>query len=565
MILARHRGHLFFSTALSGFLIAAYGCSNSVQEDQTSTAGSTGSSSGASSSSGAGGGVVCVPGTLVDCYTGPKGTENVGVCHGGAKKCNDDGLTFGPCQWEVTPAAEDCKTLEDEDCDGATLACPGGTVWSESLSGKGSEFAESVAVDANGDIILTGVFNTTLSLGGATLTSVGQEDFFVAKLDPTGKVLWAKGYGSTSKDYSTHIAVDAQGNIAVTGSASGNIDLGDGPLANAGMNDIFIIKLDPSGKFLWRKMFGSPMSDIGYDITFDPQGNVIATGQFQGTIDFGTGSLLANAADAYVVKFAPDGAPLWAQKYGAAYPDYGSRVATSKAGEILVAGGFKGPVDFGTGPIMTPGYYDGFLLKLDPAGNAMWVTQMKGGATMGSMPVPYGIGVDGSGAAVVGGYFFGQVDLGGGMLASAGGSDAFVARYDASGKHVYSARYGGAYVNPNQPNGVTDGVFGVAVDDQGNAWLTGGYGDTIDMGGGPLVKAPYRNTLLARLDPGGKHLFSKGYGGAVSYSVGIDVALTPKGNAVVAGYFAGDVDFGTGTLSSPTTQDTDLFLFEASP
>src|SRR5258706_3538488 len=76
-------------------------CGTDVQQTSTGTAGSTGATSGT------GGGAGCVPGTLADCYTGPAGTEGVGICHGGAKKCNADWLTFGDCQWEVTPEPAD--------------------------------------------------------------------------------------------------------------------------------------------------------------------------------------------------------------------------------------------------------------------------------------------------------------------------------------------------------------------------------------------------------------------------------------------------------------------------
>src|SRR5690606_29860331 len=66
-----------------------------------------------------GAGCACVPGTIVDCYSGPPGTEGVGGCLAGEQECLPTGLGFGPCVGEVTPVDETCNTPDDDDCDGA--------------------------------------------------------------------------------------------------------------------------------------------------------------------------------------------------------------------------------------------------------------------------------------------------------------------------------------------------------------------------------------------------------------------------------------------------------------
>src|SRR5262245_20942296 len=153
-------------------LIALLLCSPAFTGCGTSVIDTSGSSSG----TGAGGAGACVPGTLVDCYTGAANTEGVGVCHGGAKKCNHDGMTFGECQWEVTPTAEDCKTPEDEDCDGQTPPCAGESVWSDTFGGTGNEYGQNVAVDPAGNVVVTGGFDAPFTLGSVSLANVGQDD-----------------------------------------------------------------------------------------------------------------------------------------------------------------------------------------------------------------------------------------------------------------------------------------------------------------------------------------------------------------------------------------------------
>lgn len=74
-----------------------------------------------------GAGCVCVPGSAQACYSGPPGTQGVGICLGGTQTCNALGTAFGACMGEVTPGAEDCATPQDENCDGQTPACQGNT------------------------------------------------------------------------------------------------------------------------------------------------------------------------------------------------------------------------------------------------------------------------------------------------------------------------------------------------------------------------------------------------------------------------------------------------------
>jgi protein-arginine deiminase len=68
-------------------------------------------------------GCVCVPGSSRACYTGPAGTQNVGICKGGTETCNGQGTGYGPCAGQVVPQVEDCNTPADENCDGQAPGC----------------------------------------------------------------------------------------------------------------------------------------------------------------------------------------------------------------------------------------------------------------------------------------------------------------------------------------------------------------------------------------------------------------------------------------------------------
>src|SRR5205814_1754525 len=114
------------------------------------------------------------------------------------------------------------------------------------------------------------------------------------------------------------IAVDGEGDVLVTGEAAGNVDFGGGPLGDAGIGfDIFVVKLDSTGSHLWSKRFGDAANQGGAGIAVDAAGGVLVTGFLAGTADFGGGSLPSKgSADVFVAKLDADGGYLWANRFG---------------------------------------------------------------------------------------------------------------------------------------------------------------------------------------------------------------------------------------------------------
>src|SRR5262249_33436673 len=150
-------------------------------------------------------------------------------------------------------------------------------------------------------------------------------------------------------------------------------NLGGGLLASAGSNDIFIAKYNSSGAYLWGRRFGDASDQFAQSVTTDPSGNVILTGYFFGTVDFGGGPLAsAGSADIYVAKFDPNGNPRWSKRYGNASAQFGNSVTTDASGNILLTGQFFGTVTFGGSTLFSAGFADIFLAKLDVNGGHLW-------------------------------------------------------------------------------------------------------------------------------------------------------------------------------------------------
>ena len=156
-----------------------------------------------------------------------------------------------------------------------------------------------ISVDSNNSIYVSGNFNGQLNFytnqnkqDTFTVTSVGTRDSFISKWTSSGTHLWTKTFGgSGGAAYGGRTAIEGNGNIFFIGSESGTVVFEPGiegfnlTSNSLGYTDIFILKLNPSGDFLWAKNMGSAADDNGNGIAVDVSGNVYFTGTFQGTAD----------------------------------------------------------------------------------------------------------------------------------------------------------------------------------------------------------------------------------------------------------------------------------------
>jgi hypothetical protein len=161
-------------------------------------------------------------------------------------------------------------------------------------------------VDANKNIVLAGSFSNTLDLGSISLVSAGGTDVLVAGLDPTGTLLWAKSFGDTADQDVSGFALDAAGNLVITGAFGGNVDFGGGPLSSSGMPHIFLATLDPHGNYVWDTAFGGPDGQSVVSLAADGAGSAYVAGNFSG--DIGLSGLMPGPTppatpDAFLAKF----------------------------------------------------------------------------------------------------------------------------------------------------------------------------------------------------------------------------------------------------------------------
>ncbi|MCI0527482.1 MAG: SBBP repeat-containing protein, partial [Nitrospira sp.] len=197
-----------------------------------------------------------------------------------------------------------------------------------SAGGIGNDEGHGIAVDGSGNVYTTGFFSNTADFDPGpnvfTLTSAGGADVFISKLDNVGNFVWARQVGGTGNDNGREISVDGSGNVHIIGVFNGTVDFDPGPgtfnLTSGGFQDVFILKLDSAGNFVWaRQLVGSPGSfNVGQSVTVDGSGNVYASGEFSDTVDFDPGPNIFNLAsigvdDGFILKLDNAGNFIWAR------------------------------------------------------------------------------------------------------------------------------------------------------------------------------------------------------------------------------------------------------------
>ena len=381
--------------------------------------------------------------------------------------------------------------------------------YSTYLGGSGDEVVNAGAVDATGNVYVTG--NTTSTnfptKGAAQATNHGSSDGFIAKLDAAGTTLvYATYFGGAGLDNAQGITVDGNGNAYVTGQTTSTDFPTVSPLqaANAGgSSDGFVLKLNAAGNaFTYSTYLGGGSNDVPTSIAVDGTGNVFLSGLTSSTN----------------------------------FPTQNAFMATAPNASLT-----------------------GFVTKVNAAGSALVYSTYLGGSTLDQ---PYAIAVDSAGNA----YIAGETDStdfptkGAFQSVHKAGSDAFVAKLNATGSAlVYSTFLGGAG---------GDSATDLAVDSSGSAYVMG-LTSSADfptqapfqglMGGGAL------DAFVTKLAPAGNTLvystYLGGSGDEYSSGIGVDAA----GNAVVLGSTASTNFPVAHAIQATNAGGTDMFVAKLAP
>ncbi len=338
---------------------------------------------------------------------------------------------------------------------------------------------------------------------------------FVAKYDASGQELWTRQLGTVESDQGVALACDGIGNIYITGHTYGSFE----GRTNAGGADVFLIKLEPSGKILWIKQFGSSESEYGLSVASDHEGNAYVVGDTYGKL---TGTRNYGEADVFIMKFDASGDRLWGTQFGTTAAEHAKMVSLDSTGNIYITGDTSGSLE----PKASLGGYDVFLAKYNPYGDKIWIKQT------GTIANDFsgGVAVDSANNIYVSGETKGQVK----GNTKQGLGDITLARFDLNGQKIWSRQIGSR---------ASDSSLGVAIDGTGAICIagdtTGSLGQSKNSGLADVFLVKYyacgNKPWIGELGTD-KNDFCSG------------IAADKAGNVYVAGYtegtFSGNKNFG---------------------
>ena len=362
--------------------------------------------------------------------------------------------------------------------------------------GAAEDSGNSVATFADGSCVVTGYFEGTATFGPGeaaetTLTADGWHDVFVARYNADGTLAWAKRAGSTDRDEGHGVAVFPDGSCVVTGDFGGTATFGPGEAgetiltADGIFPDVFVARYRADGTLEWARRAGGTNWDTGHDVAAFPDGSCVVTGSFDYNATFGPGeagetSLGASGSDdVFVARYGSDGTLAWARRAGGWESDRGYGIASFADGSCAVTGDFTGTATFGPGEA-------------------------------------------------------GETDL-----TADGGSDVFVARYDADGTLAWASSGGGT--GNDRGNGVASFADGTCV-------VTGFFRDAAVFGPGEAAETNLTaegsdDFFVARYGADGALAWARRAGGSGREMIS-DIAAFADGSCVLVGGFTRTATFG---------------------
>lgn len=173
-----------------------------------------------------------------------------------------------------------------------------------SVAGGSNKYVDVYTDDTdNTSIYVSSLFQGTSVFGSISITSAGSYDVFIAKLNDSGQWIWAKRGGGPNSDSPSGLVIDDNGNAYATGDYRGAANFGAHLSTSSGDSDVFVVKIDSNGNWLWIRSAGGIMGDYVQDITIDCSNNVYVTGFNYGIAVFGDYQIPQNGeGDIFVAK-----------------------------------------------------------------------------------------------------------------------------------------------------------------------------------------------------------------------------------------------------------------------
>jgi hypothetical protein len=299
------------------------------------------------------------------------------------------------------------------------------------IGGSKDDTAVGVAVSPIGDVLITGLYQGSITAGPFAASSHGgsSDDVFVAQLNGNdGKPVWLRSFGSPNQEIVTGIAATPDGGATVVGyfTASMDFDGEQDPLVDfSGTNDAFVVRYAQNSTIAWKRSIAGDGGQRALAVAEGPAGPVLA-GDFDVSVDLGKVGVISASGGKRALLLAgldaKNGDIVSGTAVQTVEPQARLGIAARSDGGVAVAGGFQGKPDFGGG-VVSPDGVDAFVLRFDAQWKSLWHRVFTGANAQEAHAVRFAKG----GAVIVAGDFDGPADFGQGQLTPQGGWDMFVA------------------------------------------------------------------------------------------------------------------------------------------
>lgn len=462
-------------------------------------------------------------------------------------------------------------------------------LWAKRMGSKLGDSSYGIAVDGDGNVYSTGSFSLTADFDPGPdsflLTSEGQRDVYISKLDKNGNFVWADNIRGKFSESAYALALDPSGYIYITGPFRDTVNFDPSSQENYLIGrekaEVYLAKYDFDGKFIWAnkvtRSLDTVSSNVAYGVAVDLLGHPVVFGRFGTSADFNPGMAdeihtATGDEDIIISKFDDAGNFIWVKVISGQEELEPYAIAVDGQGNILCTGNFSHTVDFDPGPLnynitSQDSLNDAFILKLNSSGEFNWVKQISGPTN----EFGNSIAVDPDGNSYTGGSYASLTDFnyGGDPVLLPTGSqktgniDGYILALDAGGNFQWVKRFSG----PGDAE-----VYGLVASpgSPGGVYVVGYFDHEmyVDDTGIPPIAAINNSTdiFYSSLDHDGNFKFLSSVGGpAYEFSQAITASFATSPPTIYStGFFSGTCDFDPGPNPFPISSagSSDIYLLK---
>jgi hypothetical protein len=393
--------------------------------------------------------------------------------------------------------------------------------WITTLGGTQEDTAQDITLTADGGTAIVG-FTKSIN-GDITDNATEQNNYWVARLDADGNVLWSKTYGGTADDRGEAIKATSDGGFIITGySRSADEDVSE----NNGFYDQWIVKLDAAGNIQWEKSIGYSGSDQAFDIIQTSDGGYFTTGFLDITASGGQGNFGRNGVsnqeeinlehgvgEFWCHKLDANGNITWSRYFGGSNNDRSYAALETDDANFIIAGSSESD-DFDI--TNSKGSYDFWVVKLSNTGDLIWQESYGGSG----IDIGYDITKTNDGNYIV----VGDTRSSDGNISNLKGAADFwaIKISDTNGSLLWERTYGGT--DFDSARGIT------ALQDGGFAIIGSSKSDNVDV----TSNYGQNDFWVVKISDSGNSIWEKNFGGS-QLDIAFGIVETNDKKLVIAG------------------------------